>query len=56
MLPKQEVINRLRQRKQPVTLFGETDLEREDRLRALEVSDPKGERMDELKPNLTTPI
>lgn len=43
-LPRQETMNRLRLRKQPITLFGESDLEREDRLRALEVSDPKAER------------
>eukprot|EP01103_Thecamoeba_quadrilineata_P004790 TRINITY_DN1463_c0_g2_i1.p1 TRINITY_DN1463_c0_g2~~TRINITY_DN1463_c0_g2_i1.p1 ORF type:complete len:332 (-),score=71.30 TRINITY_DN1463_c0_g2_i1:277-1272(-) len=40
-LPKNEVIKRLRLRNEPITFFGETDLEREKRLRQLEVMTPE---------------
>jgi hypothetical protein len=39
-LPKEEVIRRLRLRKEPITLFGETDLQREERLKQLEAAAP----------------
>jgi len=40
-LPKSEVIRRLRVRGEPITFFGETDLEREKRLRQLEAMTPE---------------
>jgi len=42
-LPKPEVIRRLRARAEPITFFGETDLEREKRLRQLEAMTPEAD-------------
>jgi len=42
-LPKTEVIRRLRTRGEPITFFGETDLEREKRLRQLEAMTPEAD-------------
>nr|CAG4641592.1 EOG090X03WO [Eurycercus lamellatus] len=41
VLPRKEVIRRLRDRNEPVTLFGETDIEAFRRLRKLEISEPE---------------
>lgn len=40
MLPREEVIKRLRARGEPITLFGETDIMRLERLRKLELKKP----------------
>lgn len=40
ILPREEVIQRLRARREPITLFGETDLLRAERLRKLELKEP----------------
>jgi len=40
ILPKKEVIRRLRVRSEPITLFGESDLDRAERLRKLELKEP----------------
>jgi len=39
LLPRSEVTKRLRARNQPITFFGETDFQREERLRQLEAMD-----------------
>lgn len=41
VLPRKEVIRRLRDRNEPITLFGETDVEAFRRLRKLEISEPE---------------
>ena len=45
---RSEVIRRLRERNQPICLFGETDIESYRRLRLLEITEPelKGQRND----------
>lgn len=40
MLPRKEVIRRLRERAQPIRLFGETDEDAYSRLKQLEISEP----------------
>eukprot|EP00741_Cyanophora_paradoxa_P011181 tig00020554_g10801.t1 len=40
-LPKPDVIRRLRARGQPITLFGETDIQREERLKLVEATIPE---------------
>lgn len=40
MLPRKEVIRRLRERSQPIRMFGETDEDAYNRLRQLELSEP----------------
>jgi pre-mRNA-splicing factor 18 len=40
LLPKEEVIARLKARREPITYFGETDLQRAERLRKLELMEP----------------
>lgn len=40
MLPRKEVIRRLRERAQPIKLFGETDEDTYNRLKQLEISEP----------------
>ena len=40
MLPRKEVIKRLRERGQPIKLFGESDEDTCNRLRQLEISEP----------------
>lgn len=49
ILPRKEVIRRLRERGQPIMLFGESEYDAYKRLRALEVSEPEiihGQRND----------
>ncbi|XP_078678331.1 pre-mRNA-splicing factor 18-like [Branchiostoma floridae x Branchiostoma belcheri] len=49
MLPREEVIRRLREREEPVRLFGETDYDAYQRLRRIEILEPevnKGFRND----------
>nr|CAG4646159.1 EOG090X03WO [Macrothrix elegans] len=41
VLPRKEVIRRLRDRNEPVTLFGESEIESFRRLRKLEISEPE---------------
>lgn len=41
VLPRKEVIRRLRDRNEPISLFGETDIEAFRRLRKLEISEPE---------------
>ncbi|KFM57383.1 Pre-mRNA-splicing factor 18, partial [Stegodyphus mimosarum] len=43
-LPRKEVIRRLRERQEPVLLFGETELEAFQRLRRLEILEPEVDR------------
>ena len=45
VLPRKEVIRRLRDRNEPITLFGETDVEAFRRLRKLEISEPEINRV-----------
>ena len=39
-LPRVEVIRRLRDRLEPILLFGESELDSQKRLRALEINEP----------------
>ncbi|PRD32206.1 UNVERIFIED_CONTAM: Pre-mRNA-splicing factor 18 [Trichonephila clavipes] len=43
-LPRKEVIRRLRERQEPILLFGETELEAFQRLRRLEILEPEVDR------------
>lgn len=45
VLPRKEVIRRLRDRNEPVILFGESDIEAFRRLRKLEISEPEINRV-----------
>ncbi len=45
VLPRKEVIRRLRDRNEPISLFGETDIEAFRRLRKLEISEPEINRV-----------
>ena len=45
VLPRKEVVRRLRDRNEPISLFGETDIEAFRRLRKLEISEPEINRV-----------
>jgi pre-mRNA processing factor 4 (PRP4) like len=45
VLPRKEVIRRLRDRNEPILLFGETELAAFKRLRKLEISEPEINRV-----------
>ena len=45
VLPRKEVIRRLRDRNEPILLFGETELVAFKRLRKLEISEPEINRV-----------
>lgn len=44
VLPRKEVIRRLRERLEPIHLFGETEIEAFQRLRRLEILEPESNR------------
>ena len=44
-MPANEVIRRLRERGEPIRLFGEADDDRAERLRQLEISQPEVNRV-----------
>lgn len=45
VLPRNEVISRLRERGEPILLFGETELDAFKRLRKCEISEPEVNRV-----------
>ena len=45
ILPRKEVIRRLRDRCEPILLFGESEIEAFSRLRRLEISEPEINRV-----------
>jgi hypothetical protein len=45
VLPRKEVIRRLRDRNEPIILYGESDIEAFRRLRKLEISEPEINRV-----------
>ena len=49
VLPRKEVIRRLRDRNEPIILYGESDIEAFRRLRKLEISEPEINRVTLLK-------
>jgi len=51
VLPRKEVIRRLRDRNEPIILYGESDIEAFRRLRKLEISEPEINRVTHLLKN-----
>ena len=47
VLPREEVIRRLRDRNEPILLFAETEIEAFRRLRKLEISEPEINRVSQ---------
>ena len=52
VLPRKEVIRRLRDRNEPITLYGESDIEAFRRLRKLEISEPEINRVTNILKSL----
>ena len=48
VLPRKEVLRRLRDRNEPILLFGENEIEAFKRLRKLEISEPEINRVSRL--------